>query len=116
MLELLDLQDLLPYLFSVSLLLVLRYFYLLFLYGDLHITWLKNDNYDYSCAFHLIPAPHGCESPSSFCRLVRRREAPDEDSSDCCSSCHDVYSYKRGGALCRQKDSLSIRKERSFSL
>ncbi|NGZ74543.1 hypothetical protein [Saccharibacillus alkalitolerans] len=113
----LDLQDLLPYLFSVSLLLVLRYFYLLFLYGGLRITWIEAENYDYRNYFNPIPASRGCDSCSRLSRMVRRREAPDEDGGDCRSSFDDVYSSERGGTgrWKKQKDSFSAQKGVSFS-
>ncbi|MEJ8302830.1 hypothetical protein [Saccharibacillus sacchari] len=116
----LDIQDLLPYLFSISLLLILRYFYLLFLYGGLSFTWFIAGNYDYRNYFNLIPAPHGTDAPSRLSRMIRRREAPDDDGGDCFSSCDDVYSNSRGGATTwnkatySQKDSFSARKEVSF--
>ncbi|OWR32720.1 hypothetical protein CDO73_03735 [Saccharibacillus sp. O23] len=115
----LDLQDLLPYLLSISLLLVLRYFYLLFLYGGLRITWIWTGNYDYRNYFALIPAPHGCDAPTRLSRMVRRREAPDDDGGDCASSMDDVYFHQRGGttacSINSPKDSFSVPKKVSFS-
>ena len=113
----LDLQDLLPDLFSVSLLLVLRYFYLLFLYGGLRIRWIEFNNYDYRCSFLSIPALGSGSSPSRLSRMIRRREAPDEDGGDCFFLFDDVQSNRLGGAVWnREKDSFSARNQANSSL
>lgn len=112
----LDLQDLLPYLFSISLLLILRYFYLMFVYGGLRLTWIDFGYYDHRIHFVSIPAPGGGGSPSRLSRMVRRREAPDEDGGDCLFLIDDVSDNRQGGAVCnRQKDSFSVQKEDGFS-
>ncbi|MDO3412175.1 hypothetical protein QWJ34_20600 [Saccharibacillus sp. CPCC 101409] len=114
----LDLQDLLPYLLSISLLVVLRYLYLLFLYGKLGPIWFEEGFYDANLFF--LPIPSSCRrgSPLHLSRLVRRREAPDDDGGDCFSSFDDVYfNDQRGGAVWKtQKDSFLNRQKGSFSL
>lgn len=92
-----ELQDLLPYLFTIGLLCTVTYTYLTHLHGDVPECWVEGGSV-WPHASSLMPmSARGQDMPIRLARHIRRKEAPDEDTSDCFSSLNDSTANQRGG-------------------
>ncbi|WP_404580285.1 hypothetical protein [Paenibacillus sp. RC21] len=92
-----ELQDLLPYLFTIGLLCTVTYAYLAHLYGNVPECWIEGGAVR-SHASPLMPlTARGQDMPVRLARHIRRKEAPDEDASDCSLSLNDGTANQRGG-------------------
>ncbi|WP_068501565.1 hypothetical protein [Paenibacillus kribbensis] len=92
-----ELQDLLPYLFTIGLLCTVTYTYLTHLHGNVPECWVEGGAVR-SHASSLMPiSARGQDMPVRLARHIRRKEAPDEDTSDCFLSLNDGTTNQRGG-------------------
>ncbi|WP_226000595.1 hypothetical protein [Paenibacillus sp. BJ-4] len=92
-----ELQDLLPYLFTIGLLCTVTYAYLTHLHGNVPECWVEGGAVR-SHASSLMPiSARGQDMPVRLARHIRRKEAPDEDTSDCFPSLNDGTANQRGG-------------------
>ncbi|ASR47652.1 hypothetical protein B4V02_13700 [Paenibacillus kribbensis] len=92
-----ELQDLLPYLFTIGLLCTVTYAYLTHLHGNVPECWVEGGAVR-SHASSLMPiSARGQDMPVRLARHIRRKEAPDEDTSDCFPSLNDSIANQRGG-------------------
>ncbi|MNZ70035.1 hypothetical protein D3C78_883540 [compost metagenome] len=96
----LELHDVIPYLFSISLLCSLAYAYASHLnVGEIEY-WKRSLTAAVSIIIlprviiRVVPIQHW------LARKVKRKESPDDDISACKSSFVSVSSYKRGGFQC----------------
>ncbi|GMK41607.1 hypothetical protein PCCS19_46640 [Paenibacillus sp. CCS19] len=94
-----ELQDIIPYLFSISVLCSFAYVYL---------WWTGSASYDRHPSVQLVMTLSEPSTPRvrewanlrhELCRKVKRKEAPDDDTSNCSSSIADISSTIRGGKL-----------------
>ncbi|WP_424766524.1 hypothetical protein [Paenibacillus sp. sgz302251] len=98
----LELHDLIPYLFSISLLYTLAYAYASHRNTEEYAYWERSQT-DHMMIIVLprllirtIPIHQW------LVRKGRRKESPDDDITDCMASFVDVLPNKRGGFKCRR--------------
>jgi hypothetical protein len=98
----LELHDVIPYLFSISLLCSLAYAYASHLHSGDYEYWERNQVVITlyislpQVLIHAIPLHHW------LARKVKRKESPDDDIADCSASFVALFSNKRGGFLCKR--------------
>ncbi|WP_028608420.1 hypothetical protein [Paenibacillus harenae] len=96
----LELHDVIPYLFSISLLYTLAYAYASYAQeGQLDF---RQNSQESEVLFTLLPQMLIRAVPIRhwLARKVKRKESPDDDAADCFSSFVDACSNKRGGFPC----------------
>ncbi|QDY82476.1 hypothetical protein FQU75_03110 [Paenibacillus polymyxa] len=92
-----ELQDLLPYLLTIGLLCTVTYTYLAHSHGSIDECWVEGGPVR-SHASPLMPmSARGQDMPVRLARHIRRKEAPDEDASDCSPLLNDGTVNQRGG-------------------
>jgi hypothetical protein len=98
----LELHDVIPYLFSISLLYTLAYAYASHAH-DVQLDFLERHPAP-EVLFTLMPQVLIRAVPIRhwLARKVKRKESPDDDAADCFSSFADACSNKRGGFPCRR--------------
>ncbi|MDT9722925.1 hypothetical protein QVE09_28925 [Paenibacillus sp. ClWae2A] len=107
-----ELQELLPYLFSIGLIFTVSYAYIAHLHCGMTEYWVEG-----GAGGGLEPVlPALCldrqHRQEDWSRMIRRREAPDEDEPDCHSSLNDWSTNQRGGYIWNirpTRDSLLLR-------
>jgi hypothetical protein len=96
----LELHDVIPYLFSISLLCTLAYAYASHAQDGQSDFWVSSQVSEVLIAVlprvltRTVPLRHW------LARKVKRKESPDDDAADCRSSFVDASSNKRGGFPC----------------
>ncbi len=105
-----DIQDWLPYVLSIMLIIVLTCSLILKLYCDVARLWLIGNRVKVHIAFPLILSITSHPAPLRLSRMIRRKEAPDDDGSDCSNSLIAYAStYQRGGTIWTYlRDSLDL--------
>ncbi|MBD3918108.1 hypothetical protein H8B09_05040 [Paenibacillus sp. PR3] len=92
-----ELQDIIPYLFSISVLCSFAYVYL---------WWTGGTSHDRHPSVQMVLTLAEPSTPRvrewanlrhSLCRKVKRKEAPDDDTSNCSSSYEYIIAIIRGG-------------------
>lgn len=98
----LELHDVIPYLFSISLLYTLAYAYASHLHSGASEYWEWNQVV--SILFIALPRVLIRTVPIHhwLARKVKRKESPDDDIADCSASFAQLFSNKRGGFLCKR--------------
>ncbi|WP_145048479.1 MULTISPECIES: hypothetical protein [Paenibacillus] len=94
-----ELHELLPYIFSIGLIFTVSYAYIAHLHCGMTEYWIGDragDGLD-----PILPALslHSQYRTEDLSRMVRRREAPDEDEPDCVSSLIERRTNQRGGYI-----------------
>lgn len=98
----LELHDVIPYLFSISLLCSLAYAYASHLHSGAYEYWERNQVVITlyislpQVLIRTVPLRHW------LVRKVKRKESPDDDIADCPASFVPLFSNKRGGFLCKR--------------
>ncbi|WP_322906135.1 hypothetical protein [Paenibacillus campi] len=113
-----DIQDWLPYVLSIMLIVVLTCSLMLRLYCDVARFWLIGNRIQAHIVFPLIVSITSHPAPLRLSRMIRRKEAPDDDGSDCCSPLMATSSiHQRGGTIWTYlRDSLQLQqKEVAFT-
>lgn len=105
-----DIQDWLPYLLSIMLIIVLTCSLILRLYCDVAHFWLIGNRVKEHIVFPLILSITSHPAPLRLSRTIRRKEAPDDDGSDCCLPLiASSYTHQRGGTIWTySRDSLEF--------
>ena len=77
-----ELQELVPFIFTIGLICTVSYACIAHLYCGVTEYWVEGGGW---IAQDMLPLISVEERPISFilCRAVRRKESPDEDTSDC---------------------------------
>ncbi|WP_051290051.1 hypothetical protein [Paenibacillus massiliensis] len=97
----LELHDLIPYIFTIGLICTVSYAYIAHLYCGVTKYWLDYEGG--SLWSDTISSPQLCihirQLSGHLSRVIRRREAPDDDISACHTSLKLKKNIQRGGAL-----------------
>jgi len=99
----LELHDVVPYLFSISLLCSLAYAYASHLHSGAY-EYLERSQVS-NVLFIALPKQLLIQNVPIhhwLARKVKRKESPDDDIADCSASFVALFSNKRGGFLCRR--------------
>jgi len=101
-----EFHDLLPYLLSIGLILTVGYAYIAHLYCGITEFWTVGGKSRQHYFYPLILSISSHPAPLRLSRMIRRKEAPDDDSSDCTTSLIAGMNHQRGGTTWkRSKDS-----------
>ncbi|PWW06167.1 hypothetical protein DFQ01_10368 [Paenibacillus cellulosilyticus] len=107
-----EIQDIIPYLFSISVLYSLAYVYLWWSGGTSHDRQI-GAQIELTLTEPTIPRVREWASlRHGLCRKVKRKESPDDDTSNCSSSIADTSATIRGGSTIqwpRQHSGLQLR-------
>ncbi|MFS0869441.1 hypothetical protein [Paenibacillus xylanilyticus] len=94
-----ELQELLPYIFSIGLIFSVSYAYIAHLHCGLTEYWMEGGGGDGIEPGLPALTLDGQHRPEDLTRMIRRREAPDEDEPDCKTSLNAVEPNQRGGYI-----------------
>lgn len=112
-----EFHDLLPYLLSIGLILTVSYAYIAHLYCGITEFWTFGGRSRQHYFYPLILSITSHPAPLRLSRMIRRKEAPDDDSSDCMASLIPGMNYQRGGTTWkRSKDSHLRGKEAAYTV
>lgn len=92
-----EFQELVPYLFTIGLLCTVTYTYLAHLHGNVPECWVEGGAVRSHASLMMPISARGQDMPVRLARHIRRKEAPDEDTSDCFPSLNDDTANQRGG-------------------
>lgn len=102
-----EMHDWIPYLFSIGLLITVSYGYIAHLYCGITEFWISSRQVRGHYALPLLIFKTIHRTPITLARIIRRKEAPDEDAGDCLSSLSHKQQHQRGGTTCNySRDSL----------
>ncbi|WP_411346484.1 hypothetical protein ACE3MZ_11070 [Paenibacillus sp. WLX1005] len=106
-----DFQDWLPYVMSLMLIIVLTCSLILRLYCDVTRFWLIGSRNEDHHFFPLILSITSHPAPLRLSRMIRRKEAPDDDNSDCVSLLtSSTMNDQQGGTTWKvSRDSQSVK-------
>lgn len=97
-----ELHDLIPYIFSISILYSFAYLYSAHVQAVVYKRWESARTETPPAATAAMPLSRPRPVQHWLTRRVKRKEAPDDDGSACMSSFVNESFNKRGGEICKR--------------
>ncbi|MDM5278052.1 hypothetical protein QUF95_11695 [Paenibacillus silvae] len=94
-----ELHELLPYIFSIGLIFTVSYAYIAHLHCGMTEYWMEGGAGDGIEPVFPALGLNRQHRSEDWSRMVRRKEAPDEDEPDCYSSLRRESTHQRGGYI-----------------
>lgn len=105
-------HDWIPYLFSIGLMITVSYAYIAHLYCGVTEFWISSRQVRGHYDLPLVTLKTTHRTPITLARMIRRKEAPDEDAGDCPSSLSHKQQHQRGGTTCIYSRDSRLREKR----